>query len=49
MNTQPFSQTGEMVELCCEYLKIQNTKYKEIKESLHAKSRNAPVDFQIDF
>ena len=23
MNTQPFDQTGQMIELCCEYLSVQ--------------------------
>ena len=23
MNTQPFSQTGQMIELCCEYLSVR--------------------------
>ena len=23
MNTQPFSQTGKMIELCCEYLSVR--------------------------
>ena len=23
LNTQPFSQSGQMIELCCEYLSVQ--------------------------
>ena len=25
MNTQPFIQTGQMIELCCEYLSVRYT------------------------